>query len=50
MFSIKNKTILTIGQHPDDIEIGCFGTLTRLAVIMEMINILNSQNNGEEQP
>lgn len=29
--NIKNKTILAIGPHPDDLEIGCFGTLARLS-------------------
>ena len=31
MFSLQNKKILAIGPHPDDIELGCFGTLARLS-------------------
>lgn len=27
---IRNKKILAISPHPDDLEIGCFGTLARL--------------------
>lgn len=26
-------TVLAIGPHPDDVEIGCFGTLARLAAV-----------------
>jgi len=29
--SFKNKTILAIGAHPDDIEFGCGGTMAKLA-------------------
>lgn len=28
---LKDKKILAIGPHPDDLEIGCFGTLARLS-------------------
>lgn len=29
--SFKNKTVLAIGAHPDDIEFGCGGTMAKLA-------------------
>ncbi len=34
------KTILAIGPHPDDIELGCFGTLARFADEGNGINFL----------
>ena len=29
---MKNKKIIVIGAHPDDIEIGCGGTIKRFAL------------------
>jgi LmbE family N-acetylglucosaminyl deacetylase len=34
------KTILAIGPHPDDIELGCFGTMARFADEGDIINFL----------
>lgn len=34
------KTILAIGPHPDDIELGCFGTLARLKNEGNNVNFL----------
>ncbi len=34
------KTILAIGPHPDDIELGCFGTLARFSDEGNSINFL----------
>ena len=36
---LQNKKILAIGPHPDDLELGCFGTLARLSKNNE-INLL----------
>jgi LmbE family N-acetylglucosaminyl deacetylase len=34
------KTILAIGPHPDDIELGCFGTLSKFKDSGDSVNIL----------
>jgi len=34
------KTILAIGPHPDDIELGCFGTLSKFKDSGDNVNIL----------
>ena len=31
MYDFKNKEILFLGAHPDDIEIGCLGLIYRLS-------------------
>ena len=34
------KTILAIGPHPDDVELGCFGTLSKFKDSGDNVNIL----------
>lgn len=34
------KTILAIGPHPDDIELGCFGTMSRFKKAGDNVNFL----------
>jgi LmbE family N-acetylglucosaminyl deacetylase len=34
------KTVLAIGPHPDDIELGCFGTLSKFKDSGDNVNIL----------
>lgn len=41
---IETVNVLAIGPHPDDIELGCFGTLTKLAKQKYAINILLCSN------
>ncbi len=36
----QKKSVLAVGPHPDDVELGCFGTLARLASEGFTINIL----------
>lgn len=43
--NIKNKKILAIGPHPDDLELGCFGTLAKLSKENEIILLVLT--NGE---
>lgn len=38
--NISNSKILAIGAHPDDLEIGCFGTLSKLKKSNNEISIL----------
>ena len=33
MNDFKNKEVLFLGAHPDDIEIGCFGVISLLSVL-----------------
>ena len=40
MLEIKNKNILAIGPHPDDLELGCFGTLFKLKSLGNKIFII----------
>lgn len=43
-FSIKKMNILAIGAHPDDIEIGCGGTLAKYASYGHNIYLLIATN------
>ena len=48
----RNETplnILAIGPHPDDIEIGCFGTLARCAKEGDNVNILVLSRGGKKE-
>ena len=46
MYDFKNKEILFLGAHPDDIEIGCLGLIYRLSEVQIQNVILqpNSDN------
>jgi len=44
--SIKKMNILAIGAHPDDIEIGCGGTLAKYASYGHNIYLLIATNGG----
>ncbi len=44
--NILGKSVLAISPHPDDVEIGCFGTLARLASQGFSVNILLLSKGG----
>lgn len=45
---IFGKRILAVGAHPDDVELGCFGTLSRLRATGRDVNVLVMTSGGAD--